>query len=100
MDPNHQEETNQKLGIELASLQNQVNRDILTIHAKMDYTQDQLGTQITEGYYALNEFIQKFQDPSSSNPPLSTEGVDSNQPLHSHSNSPPRDPFIKIFGRG
>jgi hypothetical protein len=43
---------------------------------------------------ALNEFMNKFQGPSSSDPPLYTEGVDSNQPLHSHSNSLPRDPHL------
>jgi hypothetical protein len=66
----------------------------LAIHAKMDYIQAQIGTQITEVHYDFNEFINKFQGPSSYDLPLSIDGVDSNQPLRSHSNSPPRDPHL------
>jgi len=33
----------------------------------------------------LQQFMNKFQSPSSSSPPLYTGGIDSNQPLHSHS---------------
>jgi hypothetical protein len=94
MAPTHQEETNQKLSIDLTFLQAQVNKDILTIHEKMDLIQEQLGSQIVEVHSPLHQFMNKFQGPSSSNPPLYTEGVDSNQPLHSHSNSLPHDPFL------
>jgi hypothetical protein len=58
----------------------------------MDHIQDQLGSQIVEVHYALNQFMNKFQGPSSSEPRLYTKGVDSNQPLQSHSNSLPHDP--------
>lgn len=94
MAPTRQEETNHKISTGLTALQDQVNRDILAIHAKMDYIQAQLGTQITEVHYAFNKFIKTFQGPSSSDPPLSIDDVDWNQPLHSHSNSPPRDPHL------
>jgi hypothetical protein len=92
-----QEETNHKISTGLTSLQDQENRDILAIHPKMDYIQAQLGTQITEVHYAFNGFIKTFQGPSSFDPPLSIDGVDSNQPLHSHSNSPPCDPHLPTF---
>jgi hypothetical protein len=94
MAPTHQEETNQKLNTDLTSLQAQVNKDIPSIHAKMDYIQEQLGSQIVEVNSTLQQFMNKFQGPSSSDPPLYTEDVDSNQPLHSHSNSLPHDPHL------
>jgi len=96
MAPTCQEENNHKISTGLTSLQDQVNRDILAIHEKMEYIQAQLDTQITEFHYAFNEFIKTFQVPFSSDPPLSIDGVDSNQPLHSHSNSPPHDPHLPI----
>jgi hypothetical protein len=60
----------------------------------MDLIQEQLGSQIVEVHSTLHQFMNKFQGPSSSDPPLYTEGVDSNQPLHSHSNSLPHDPHL------
>jgi hypothetical protein len=39
----------------------------------------------------------KFQDPSSSDPLIYTEGFDSNKPLPSHSNYPPHHPHLPIF---
>jgi hypothetical protein len=94
MTPTRQEETNQKLSTDLVALQAQVSKDIPAIHAKMDLIQEQLGSQIVEVHSALHEFMNKFQGPSSSDPPLYTDGIDSNQPLHSHSNSLPRDPRL------
>jgi len=76
MAPTYQEETNHKISTVLTSLQDQVNGGILAIHEKMDYIQAQLGTQITKVHYAFNEFIKTFQGPSSSDPPLSIDGVD------------------------
>jgi hypothetical protein len=83
MDPTRQDETNQKL-----------NSDIFVIHAKVDYIQEQLNSRIDEINSTLKQFMNKFQGPSSSDPPLHVEGVDSNQPLHSHSNSLHRDPRL------
>jgi hypothetical protein len=92
MDPTRQEEINQSLNTDLTTLHAQVSRYISTIHAKMDHIQAQLGSQIDEVHFALNKFMNKFQGPSSSDPTLYIEGVDSNQPLNSHSNSLPRGP--------
>jgi hypothetical protein len=72
-----------------------VNSGIPTIHAKMDYIQDQLGRRIDEVTSTLKQFMNKFQTPSSSNPPLYIEGVDSNQPLHP--NSLPHDSRLPKF---
>jgi hypothetical protein len=94
MDSTHQEETNQKIITDLTSLQAQVNKYILSIHEKMDLIQEQLGSQIAEVYYDLHQFMKKFEGPSSFDPPLYTEDFDSNQPLHSHSNSLPCDPHL------
>jgi hypothetical protein len=46
----------------------------------------------------LKQFIAKFQGSSSSNPPLHVEGVDSNQPLHSHSTCLHHDPHLPEVG--
>jgi len=89
MAPTRQEEINQKLSIGLISLQAQVNKDIMIIHAKMDLILEQLSTQIVEVYSSLHQFMNKFQGISSSNPPLYNEGVDLNQSINSHSNSLP-----------
>jgi hypothetical protein len=78
---------NQKLSTNLTPLKAQVNKNIQAIHAKMDLIQEQLSSQIVEVHSNLHQFKNKFQVPSSSDPPLYTKGVDSNQPLHSHSNS-------------
>jgi hypothetical protein len=83
MAPTHQDKTNQKL-----------NSDIYVIDAKVDYIQEQLNSRIDEINSTLKQFMNKFQGPSSSDPPLHVEGVDSNQPLHSHSNSLHRDPCL------
>jgi hypothetical protein len=92
--PTHQEETNQKLSTSLISLQAQVNKDILAIHAKMELSQEQFGSQIVEVHSALHHFMNTFQGPSSSDPPLYTKVVESNQPLHSYYNSLPHDPHL------
>jgi low affinity Fe/Cu permease len=60
MAPTRQEETNQKLSIDLVVVQAQVNRDILALHAKMDHIQDQLSSEIKEVNSALHQFINKF----------------------------------------
>jgi hypothetical protein len=60
MDPNCQEETNQKLSTDLTTLWAQVNRDILTIYAKMDHIQAKLGIQIVEVHSTLNQIMNKF----------------------------------------
>jgi hypothetical protein len=41
--------------------------------------------------------MKKFQGPSSSNPPLYTEDVDSNRLMHSHSNFLPHDLSLPRF---
>jgi hypothetical protein len=77
MDPTRQEETKQKLSTKLTALQAQVNREIPTIHAKMDFIRERLGSQIVEVHYALHQFMNKFHSPSY-NQPLYTKGVESN----------------------
>jgi hypothetical protein len=94
MAPTHQEETNQKLSIGLTTLQAQVNKDIPTIHAKIDLIQEHLSSQIVEFHSTLHQFMNKLEGSSSYDPPLYIEGVDSNQPLHSHSNSLHCDPRL------
>ena len=69
-----------------------MNFDIFVIHAKVDYIQEQLNRRIDEINSTLKQFMDKFQGPSSSDPPLHVEGVDSNQPLNSHPNSLHHDP--------
>jgi hypothetical protein len=54
MAPTLQEETNKKLSTDLTTLQAQVNKDILTIHAKMDLIQEQLDNQIDEVHSTLH----------------------------------------------
>jgi hypothetical protein len=83
-----------KIYIDMNSLQAQVNREIPTIHAKMDHIQDQISSQIVEVHFTLNQFMKKLQVPSSYEPPLYIEGVDSNHPLHSHSNTLHHDPDL------
>jgi hypothetical protein len=95
MDPTLQVETNQKLNTDFTSFHSQVNKDILSIHAKMNYIQEQLGSQMTEVNSAPQKFMNKFQGPSS-DPPLYPEDVGSKWPLHSHSNSLPRDPRLPV----
>jgi hypothetical protein len=97
MAPTCQEETNQKIHIDITTLLTQLNRDILAIHAKNDHIQDHLNSQIVEVHSSLNKFMNKLHGPSSSNLPLYTKGVDSNHPLHSHSNSLPCEPCIPKF---
>jgi hypothetical protein len=92
MAPTCQEESSQKLNTDLTALQAKVNNDISAIHAKMHYIHDQLGSGIDEVISTLKQLMNKFQGPSSSDPPLYTEGVDSNQPLHA--NSLPCDPCL------
>jgi hypothetical protein len=65
-----------------------------TLHVKMDHIQSQLSSQIVEFTINLHQFMNKSLGPSSPDPPLYTKGVDSKQPMHSHSNSLPRDPCL------
>ena len=60
MAPNHQEETNQKLSIDLTALQAKVHNGIPVIHAKMDHIQEQLSNQIAEVNSTLQQFMNKF----------------------------------------
>jgi hypothetical protein len=60
----------------------------------MDHIQEYLNNQIVEVNSTLQQSMNKFQGPSGSDPPLYIEFFDSNQPLHSHSNSLPHDPHL------
>jgi hypothetical protein len=88
-----QEENNQKLSNDIISLQEKVHNDIHVLHAKMDHIQEQINNQIVE-VNSTPKIHEQISGPSSSDPPLYTEGIDSNHPLHSHSNSLPREPRL------
>ena len=71
MAPTHQEETNQKVSIDLASLQDRLNKDIPTIHEKTNIIQaqlhntisevkDHLGGQINAVHSTLHQFMTRF----------------------------------------
>jgi len=71
-----------------------MNNDLTTLY-DIPAIHEQLGIQIVEVNSTLQQFMNKFQGPSSSDPPLCTEYVDSNRPLSFHSNSLPREHHIR-----
>ena len=60
MAPTLQGKTNQKLNNDLIYLQAQVNNGILSIHAKMEYIQEKLGSHIDEFNSTPEQFMKQF----------------------------------------